>query len=751
MAVRGMSVSVNIGAKVAGSFGSSISRVEQRFGQMGRKLKLIGAEMKASFRNIGEMQGIRRNQMLEGAAFAFGAKRALDPFMNFEDALVRMGNTADMHGPRLEAIGMQIVQTGARIGIGGSQAIVGANDFIDAGSSITTAMSALGPTLMLAKTAGVEVGEASQAGIALMQNLKVKATDLGKAFDFMAKAGKEGRFEINDMAKAFPGVASRANVLGMSGLGGVARMSAMLQITRTNARDADEASNNLLNFLDKLTSGDSVKKFSKMGVDVEAVFKRSKARGVDFVDSMLDQLDRLTGGGKGGVDGFALSALFEDRQARQAALALIQNRKEYDRIRKASLGGGGTLNADFKNIKGTSKFGLDRFAAGLERIGIALGRSFGPTLGAAAERFASFAERLSGWADKSPATVKAIGLTAASLVGLRTAVAGLGFVFGGVAGKVVRFLGGGLMRSMGALTTNMGVMLLNGLARIGPWILRGLGIAFGIVSGPVGWALLAASIGALLYTYWDKIKAIDWRGLGSTIVSGIAYGLGFAWGKMSIWWSTAWTGVSSYVSGIDWGATATTTMNGLAYGLGLAWAKVTEWWSAAWTGIVNYVKGIDWGALASNIGSKLASGIKTALSPSSWGLGGMLASAAQSWNAGVAAGSTMPVKAGPSQVKIAGARAKGGPMGGGKPYLVGEEGPELVIPRNPGTVLPAHATAAAMSGSGAGADSARSGRDTNIHVGKIIVQGAHDPNATAKAVRDEIRKMARRQNALMTD
>jgi len=36
-------------------------------------------------------------------------------------------------------------------------------------------------------------------------------------------------------------------------------------------------------------------------------------------------------------------------------------------------------------------------------------------------------------------------------------------------------------------------------------------------------------------------------------------------------------------------------------------------------------------------------------------------------------------------------RAKGGPVRAGKPYLVGEEGPEIIVPKQSGTVVPNHA------------------------------------------------------------
>lgn len=666
---RGLNVFVNIGAKVGSSVGSAARATERRFEQMGRRIKVIGAEMKATLKGVEEAQERRRTRLFEGAAFAYGVSRAMAPFVDFEDALVRMGNTAEVHGAKLDAVGKDIIQSGARFGYGGRAAIAGANDFIAAGESMQSALGALQPTLMLAKTAGVEITEASQAGISVMQNLGVKATELGLAFDYMAKAGKEGRFEINDMAKAFPGVASRANVLGMKGLDGVKRMSAMLQIVRTNARDADEAGNNLLNFLDKLTSSDSDKKFSKMGVDIEAVFKRSQKRGTDFVDDMLDIISKKT---KGGTDGFAMSALFEDRQARAAAIALVQQRKEYERIRKAAGEGAGTLKKDFDEISKTSKFGLNRAAAGLERVGIALGKAFGPAIGDAAERLADLSERFANWAEKNPRMVKAIGYTIMSFMGLRTAIAAVGFVFGGVSGRIARFLIGGLarlaFRGFGMFTSIAGRVLVGGLMRLGPLMLRGLIAAApwvlrGIVGllNPVGLAVMIGLAAAyLIYTYRDAIAA--------------------KWGEFTNWWRTsAWPAVMDTVSALSeiGGRIVDSIINGLAAN----WGRLKSWFAEKWNGLVPGF--MEVGASA------------------------------------------------PAAPKPAGARALGGSWSGNRPYLVGERGPELAVPGRSGTIVPAHVTAALARGGGSSGGFVHKG-DVNIYGATDPKAVAREVEATLK-------------------
>ena len=45
-------------------------------------------------------------------------------------------------------------------------------------------------------------------------------------------------------------------------------------------------------------------------------------------------------------------------------------------------------------------------------------------------------------------------------------------------------------------------------------------------------------------------------------------------------------------------------------------------------------------------------------------------------------------------------RAEGGPVKGGQPYIVGERGPELVVPKSAGTVIPNNMLGALSSGSG---------------------------------------------------
>lgn len=699
---RGLSVFVSIGAKLLPSLNASAMGVERRMGLMTKRIRLHAAETKAALAGMEEAQNKRWAVIGRGAAAAFVGAQAIKPFVAFEDRLVRLGNTAEVHGARLDIAGQEIIRVGARFGTGASAAAEGVNDFVAAGLSLDSSIKALAPTLKLAKTSGIEITEASQAGISVMQNLGVEAGRVGRSFDIMAKAGKLGRFELNDMAKAFPGLASRAKLLGMSGTDGVARLAAMLQPIREGARDADEAANNLLNLFDKLTGKETSDYFSKMGVNIPAVFAKAKREGRDFVTAMLDETARLT---KGGTDAFALSKLFPDRQARQAMLLLLQNRGKVDSIRRQSLNSRGTLDADFGRIRKTSKFGLDRTVAGLERIGIALGKAFGPALGDMAERFAVFAERFAGWAEKHPSVVKTIGSLVVGMIALRTAGAAVGLMFGGLFGKLARFgagkLAGGIwsflfssvgkagpripfIRIIGSILGGLGRSLLSGLVRMGPLIIRGLIMAFGLLSNPVGWGIILAGVAAALIWYFRD-------------------DLARAWPKVVAWFKNAWTGLKNWLGSIDWSGIGMRIADALTFGLAS-----------------------KFGAAMASIKSKMPSG--TGMNSTRGGL--------------------------------AGARARGGPVRRGGLYLVGEEGPELFRAPQSGRIVPTGRTAAMLAAmamvpaaaaaspvtSTVSAPAARAPMEVTINI-----NGGQDPRAIALEVRRELNRLANGQAALLSD
>ncbi|QLP96154.1 MAG: phage tail tape measure protein [Rhodoblastus sp.] len=93
----------------------------------------------------------------------------------------------------------------------------------------------------------------STTAVALINNLKVAPAEIGAALDAMAQTGKDGQFELKDMAKYFPRIGALYSTMGQHGLNAVHDLAAALQIMRKNVGSAGEAVTNLEDLLAKMT------------------------------------------------------------------------------------------------------------------------------------------------------------------------------------------------------------------------------------------------------------------------------------------------------------------------------------------------------------------------------------------------------------------------------------------------------------------------------------------------------------------
>jgi hypothetical protein len=94
----------------------------------------------------------------------------------------------------------------------------------------------------------------------------------------------------------------------------------------------------------------------------------------------------------------------------------------------------------------------------------------------------------------------------------------------------------------------LGPLAMRGLVALSLWLLRGVAAAFGLLSNPVGWAILAASVALLIYRYRAE--------------------LGKGWASVTTWFSTtAWPAVQNTVLSINWAAIGMSIADKLTFGL----------------------------------------------------------------------------------------------------------------------------------------------------------------------------------------
>ena len=126
----------------------------------------------------------------------------------------------------------------------------------------------------------------------------------------LAAAGKQGGFELKDMARYLPQLSAQAKSLGLSGPEGLATLGSSLQIAMKGTGDASSAAGNLNNFLNKLTAPETIKRFEQFGLNVEQTVKAALSEGKDPVVEMIEMIQYITEGDK-----FKIGELFGDAEA----------------------------------------------------------------------------------------------------------------------------------------------------------------------------------------------------------------------------------------------------------------------------------------------------------------------------------------------------------------------------------------------------------------------------------------------------
>jgi len=708
---RGLNVFVNIGARVASSVGASASAVERRMAAMGQRLRLANAEAKAASRGL-MSSGDIRGAIFDSAAVGYGLYKAMDPFVQFEDALVRVGNTAEVYGSTLNKTGDQIIATGKKYGIGAMSALEGVNAYIAAGLDLKTASGALDRTLMLSKTAGIDPTEAAAAGVGVMNNMGVKVEELGAAFDRMALAGKRGNFELSAMAKYMPRLTSAAAKMGMTGVQGVGDIAAMLQIVRQGSADEETAQNNLYNLFEKTFSAETVKKFAKAGYNLPDMYKAAQASGTDYFDSILDAVEKLS---KKGEDPFAFANTFEDQQAKSALTMLVTKRAEYRKLREEVRAAAGVLEGDWARVNKTNKTSMDRLGASLRSLAISFGAAFGPALANATDKMAKLASSFALFAEQNPKVVSAIGGTVAALAGMLI-FAKIGSV---IATGVLRI--GIALKWLGTVI-GAGSALASGLV----W-LRGATLAF---------SLFAATLGVPF--------AVPVLAAAAALV---ALGLGVAWVVAK------WDGIKAFFVGFADGVTKSLSpevrANLAAFGetlkgVGEAIGKAFDWAAKAIGGLFGPIfsppKTENWKAFGEEMG-RIVGGVINWFQRLFDTIGAVRSALANPLTLGKAAMENLG--AGSDPLGNAAPRAYGGTSRAGQPHMVGERGREIFVPGKTGTIIPARTTEALMRGANDNGGS--------VTIGDIHIHGANDPQSTRQILREELKRLSRGQSALLSD
>ena len=285
-----------------------------------------------------------------GLAYKLGITEAIPEAFQMEHRLRELGNVGQLSAKQLEDMDKRLASISRYTNQMRPEIAEGLNVLVASGIDPTKALDYMNVIGRTATGEQAAIEDISRTAFAVSDNLKVPIDDLAKSMDILAMSGKEGRFELKDMAAAFPSLTAGAAMLGMKGTPAVASLGAALQVAMKGAGEASEAANNLENFIQKVTSPLAVKNFKEVfGVNLKQVLLDAAAQGRDPILEVIEMMNELSGG-----DVFKVSEVFQDKQVLNFIKPMMQNLDEYKRIKASALSAEGVVDSDFEHMMETT-------------------------------------------------------------------------------------------------------------------------------------------------------------------------------------------------------------------------------------------------------------------------------------------------------------------------------------------------------------------------------------------------------------
>ncbi|ECN1279298.1 phage tail tape measure protein [Salmonella enterica subsp. enterica serovar Typhimurium] len=372
-------------------------------------------ELKREMRGVGTLAkaaNIGGNVLTIGGGIAAGAAIMAQPVkkqMSYERRLAMMANTAFRDGG-LEGrrAGLEQMKSSIRNAViygGGTKE--DAAETLDAllkdDISFETANKWLPQLMKYATASGASPVDLAKIAIKGKKVFGFSDEDIPTVLNMAIAAGKEGGFELSDMARWLPEQMAAAQSAGMKGKNDFAKLLALNEVSTITAGNSNEAGNNVVNLLAKLTSKDieSAAKgidLNGKGIDLPGTLTEARNNGLDPIETLSLVIDKVAArdaryvelqkklasttdkGEKVAIyesmtkilEGFAVGKLVADRQALMAMIA-YRNNPEYRKKIEDAINQQRTLpegqregDVDFKFTSDTNDFKTEQAKNTLE-------------------------------------------------------------------------------------------------------------------------------------------------------------------------------------------------------------------------------------------------------------------------------------------------------------------------------------------------------------------------------------------------
>jgi len=625
----------------------------------------------------------------------------------------------------------------------------------------------------------ISADEAGSAMAKMMTGLGLSIDEtvrLSDAMNHLSNAQASSAAEILDVVRR---VGAQARMFGFTAEQTSAFASAMIAA----GAQSEVAATSFRNMGLALTRGTAATKaqreaFSALGLDAIAVAKRMQEDAVATTTDVLERLAQLPKEQQAviasqlfGNEARALGPLLTNLDLVRSSLGLIANEADY----------AGSSFREFENRNRTFGSTLQRFNNLLTNLKITIGNAIIPVLSSLIATITPAIDKLTQFMAAHPEITAAVVTATAAIIAFKAATAALSFV--GLLGR-----GGALSllslgfntigrRAIGAriaatemiglqtALAGMGGQSLGTLGRIGAGLrgmalavpgiaaigsaLTAVGAALAAISAPV-WGTIAAIVAALaaagytIWKYWDRISSV-FSGVARRLGEELQPALQLAQPLFDALAVVGGTIASAFEGASNWIGRFFSSLGDWLDRETLSEEQKAQWQRSGYDIADRIVTGIR--SVTTRLG-ELASAFFTAgqnLIKSLWDGMVQVFADLKAWIDSQIAGVLSPINNAASAVKgffgmgggeaaVDGARAAGGRITVGKRYLVGEQGPELITPSRSGYVHP--------SGSGGGAG-------PSVTIGPFTFNNTRASDAAAitaevrRVMQDEVREVFR--------
>jgi len=554
------------------------------------------ASVQAAKERAGQLQAQAQANLVgaiaTSAAAAAPIAKAKGQYDTYEDVLTDVGLKADLTGQKLAQLGDRTRKHAIALNTSSVDLLKGLDKLAEGGLALDKAepVNLVNAKAAIASKAAIE--DLSKTAVALVNNLKVAPEEYSKALDAMSIAGKEGQFELKDMARYMPRLGAQYAAMGQTGVKAVADLAAAMEVVQGVTNNSETTAAGLRDVLTKITSEKAVKAFDAIGIDIKDVMKNARAANRP-IEAIVEAVNKLTGG-----DTSRISEIFGDVQAQSAITGLIQNYEKFLEIRQKALAGQGSVERDFLTRMGLGVEKARAVTVAFSELGTTLGQAFAPMLNAKADQLVKLVTTVEAWAKANPELASTIAMVVTAVTGGMVAMAAFGFLMANLRVAILalfaplRFLALAVSTTL-AFFGAIGSTISAGIAAVGGW-----GAAFGILATRVGGVLswLVAPIAMVARAFVGLGVAmmttpIGWIIGAIALIAGGAYLIYQNWDQLGPWfaqlWATigagmraAWEGIVTFFSGLGGRVSAA---------IGAGWSSVTGWFeSLTWPNLPEF-------------------------------------------------------------------------------------------------------------------------------------------------------------------